>query len=301
METHKPFVIAIVGPTAIGKSEYAIRLAKQMGGEIISADSRQVYKGLDVGSGKVTKKEMRGVPHYLLDVVSPTKVFSAHDFKKKAEPILRNILARGKTPIVVGGTGFYIDALLGHRILPKVAPNKELRKTLEKMTAGELFKVLEEMDPARAKTIDAKNKVRLVRAIEIAKALGKVPELKTEELPYQTLWIGLTADRDVIQKKIAIRTRAQLKSGMVEELHKLKEESKVTWKRLHEMGLEQRLCAEYLKGNITQSELEKQLIEKTYQYAMRQLRWFKRNKQINWIDLQHMTKTPGDKIKQFLK
>ncbi len=284
-QKEKPLVIVVVGPTAVGKSEYAINMALQTNGEIISADSRQVYTGLDVGSGKVTKKEMRGIPHHMLDVCSPKKVFSVHDFKKQAETILEDILARGKTPIIVGGTGFYVDTLLGKFSLPDVPANKILRKKLEGMKKETLFKKLKNLDPARAKTIDKDNPIRLIRAIEIAETLGKVPKIKKKVLPYKLVWMGLIAPRDVLRKKIATRTRSQLMQGMTEEVEKLHKNG-ITWKRLYELGLEQRLCALYLQGKMPGQNLEQKLVEKVYQYAMRQLRWFKRNKEINWIEIE---------------
>ena len=173
-------VIVVVGPTASGKSSYAVKLARSIGGEGVSADSRQVYKGLDVGTGKITRKEMRGVPHHLLDVVSPKKVFTAHDFVERGQAAIESILNRGKTPIICGGTGFYIDALLGRMPLPNVPPNPALRARLEKKSASQLFAMLQKIDSRRAKNIDRHNPVRLVRAIEIAKALGKVPTAKEQ-------------------------------------------------------------------------------------------------------------------------
>ncbi len=276
--------MVVVGPTAVGKSDYAVVLAKNIGGEIISADSRQVYKGLDVGSGKVTEKEMGDVPHHMLDVASPKRSFSAHQYKKMATPILLDILGRGKIPIIVGGTGFYIDVLLGETIFPEVPPNKKLRKELEKLSLDELNKKLKKIDPARAKTVDTKNKVRLVRAIEIATALGSVPVLKKVKLPYNISWVGLTTDRETMRKKIIKRTRSQLMQGMVAEVAHL-HEGGVSWKRLEELGLEQRLCSMYLRKQLTYPELEKQLTDKIYQYAMRQMTWFKRNKKIGWINV----------------
>ena len=280
----KPFVIVVVGPTAVGKSEYAVALAKKMKGEIISADSRQIYRGLDIGSGKITKKEMENIQHYMIDVASPKFLYSAHRFKKTASPILKSILKNGKTPIIVGGTGFYIDALLDETILPNVPPNKKLRKELSEFDAENLFKILQKLDEERSMTIDAKNKVRLVRAIEIATELGKVPKIEKKPLPYEVLWIGLTADRKLLKEKITLRTKKQLTDGMVLEVKKLHEEG-VSWKRLNELGLEQRLCVSYLKSEINAGELEKKLIEKVYQYAMCQFTWFKRNQKIGWIEI----------------
>ncbi len=296
----KPLVIAVVGPTSIGKSDYAVTLAKKIGGEIISADSRQVYRGLDIGSGKITKKEMDGIQHYMLDVASPKKVFSVHDFKKKALPILLNIVARGKTPIIVGGTGFYVDALVGENVIPEVPPNKKLRKKFLAQSAEVNFKHLQKLDPKRAKTIDKHNNVRLVRAIEIATALGSVPKQKKVALPYRVLWMGLTADRDILRKRIEKRLRARLLQGMLGEVKKLRAEG-VSWKRLHDLGLEYRYVALHLQGKLKIEDLEKTLADKIYQYAMRQLRWFKRNKEINWIDAKQMSKMAGPEVMKFLK
>ena len=162
-------IIIILGPTASGKSELAVKMARKIGGEIISADSRQVYKGLNIGSGKITKKEMRGVPHYCLDIASPKKVFTAVDFKKCAEKAIKDIQSRDKTPIICGGTGFYIGVITGAIDIPEIKPNWKLRKKLEKMPTEKLFKMLKKLDHARARNIDAKNPRRLIRAIEIAK------------------------------------------------------------------------------------------------------------------------------------
>ncbi len=280
----KPLVMAIVGPTAIGKSAYAIGLAKKVNGEIISADSRQVYKGLDIGSGKIAKKEMGDIPHHMLDVAKPSQIFSAHDFKTGAGKHIEDILARGKTPIIVGGTGFYVDTLFGTWNLPDVPPNIALRKKLEKESAEKLFKTVEKIDPARAKMLDPRNKARLIRSIEIAKAIGKVPKITKKKLPYQVVWIGLKSSRDVLRKKIAARTKKQLYQGMIEEVAELHQNG-LSWKRLHALGLEQRLCAMYLQGKITKAELEKMLLDKIYQYAIRQMRWFGRNKEIGWVEV----------------
>ncbi len=284
MKGKKPLIIAIVGPTAIGKSDYAVQLAKKINGEIISADSRQVYTGLNIGSGKVTEREKKGIPHYMLDVANPKKVFSAHEYKKMALPIVEDIISRGKVPIIVGGTGFYIDTLLGKMSLPEVPPNPILRKQLAGKGAAELFSLLKKIDRKRAKTIDAKNPVRLIRAIEIATAIGKVPKMKIKKIPYKITWIGLRAPREMLRTKIIARTKKQLYQGMVEEVEKLHKNG-LSWKRLHELGLEQRLCSDYLQGKITEGELHTMLNEKIYQYAIRQLRWFERNKEIGWQEV----------------
>jgi len=278
----KPFVIAIVGPTAIGKSDYAVKLAKKIGGEIISADSRQVYKGLNIGSGKVTEKEMGGIPHHMLDIANPKKVFSVHDYKKKSEKKIADILKRGKTPIIVGGTGFYIDSLLGNISLPEVPPNKGLRRKLEKETKEKLFSDLQKLDKVRAKVIDKNNKVRLIRALEIINAIGKVPKAKIKS-PYKVLWVGINTDRVELRKRIEKRLKLRLEQGMIEEVENLHKNG-LSYKRMDELGLEYKYSAMLIQKKLTKDEFFKILSDKIYQYAMRQITWFKRNKKISWME-----------------
>ncbi|MBI2639927.1 MAG: tRNA (adenosine(37)-N6)-dimethylallyltransferase MiaA [Candidatus Sungbacteria bacterium] len=190
MEKEAQKLIVIIGPTASGKSELAVRLAKKFSGEIISADSRQVYRELDIGTGKVPGKwrqkpkvfVYKAIPHYCIDFVSPKRVFTAADFKKCAEGAIQDINRRGKIPVMAGGTGFYIDAVLYENLLPNVPPNKTLRNTLSQKSARKLFMLLKRLDPERAKNIDRKNPRRLIRAIEIAKALGRVPKFKKNQI-----------------------------------------------------------------------------------------------------------------------
>jgi tRNA dimethylallyltransferase len=279
----KPKVIVIVGATTTGKSAYAVTLAKNIKGEIISADSRQVYRGLNLLSGKITKKEMRGIPHHMLDIVSPKKSYTVADFKKTGEKIIQDILSRDKTPIIVGGTGFYIDALVSGNVLPEVPPNQVLRKKLTLNSAEKNFVLLKKLDPNRAKTIDRHNNVRIIRAIEIVQAVGKVPPLKHGLSKYETTWIGLNVPDELLKKKIHIRLQNRLKSGMLREAKKL-HESGVSWKRMHELGLEVRYTALYLQGKINKKEMLEKLEQEIWQYAKRQKTWFKRNKEIDWID-----------------
>lgn len=187
-------IVVIVGPNASGKTGLSIKLAKKMNGEIISADSRQVYKGMDIGSGKVTKKEMQGIPHYCIDVADPKKVFSALDFKNCAEKAIADILSRGKTPIMVGGTGFYIDAALGRMKLGGVPPNPKLRKKLSRFSVEKLLATLKKLDPERAKTVEQKNPVRLIRAIEISSAKKNSSLPHSQPLPLNHLSGGSDAD-----------------------------------------------------------------------------------------------------------
>jgi tRNA dimethylallyltransferase len=276
-------IIVIVGVTATGKSAFAVTLAKNMNGEIISADSRQVYRGLDLLSGKITKKEMQGIPHHMLDIVSPKKAYTVADFKKAGEKILQDILSRNKTPIIVGGTGFYIDALVSGNVLPEVPPNQVLRKKLTINSASKNFTLLKKLDPNRAKTIDRHNNVRIIRAIEIAQAVGKVPVLKQAQSQYETTWIGLTVPDEVLKKKIHMRLQDRLKSGMLREAKKL-HDSGISWKRMNELGLEVRYAAHFLQGKIGKEEMIAALEKQIWQYAKRQKTWFKRNKEIDWID-----------------
>ena len=283
MKNAKPKIIVIVGQTATGKSDYAVSLAKKINGEIVSADSRQVYRGLDIGSGKITQKEMRGIPHYMLDIANPKKVYSVSDYKKDAEKIIDDIVKRGKTPILVGGTGFYIDAITKGQILPEVPPNPKLRKHLYSLSAIALFEYMKKLDPRRAKTIDAKNKVRLVRAIEIATALGKVP--KTKPRPkYEVEMIGLTMLDEELKKRIHIRLLARIKEGMIEEIEQLHKNG-LSWKRLNELGLEYRYVALYLQKKLTKAEMLEQLEKAIWQYAKRQKTWFKRDGRIRWEEI----------------
>jgi tRNA dimethylallyltransferase len=275
-------VIVIVGPTSSGKTAYSIELAKKIDGEIISADSRQVYKGLDIGTGKVTKKEMCGVPHHLLDVVSPKKVFTAHDFVQLGRKAIADILARGKTPIICGGTGFYIDALLGRIILPEVPIDQKLRTNLEKKSAKELYVLLTRLDPERAKKIDRNNPVRLVRAIEIAKALGRVPSKEIVPSPYVLEWIGLTLDDEVLKKRIHDRLHARIKSGMITEAKKL-HDGGLSYKRMEQLGLEYRFLSRFLRKKISKQEMLAELEREIWQYARRQMTYWRRNTDIVWL------------------
>ncbi len=268
-------IIAIVGPTASGKSGLGIYLAQKLNGEVISADSRQVYTGLDIGTGKVTKKEMQGVAHHLLDVASPKRQFSVDDFVKKAERAIATI----PLPIVVGGTGLYIDTLLGRMSYPNVPPNPQLRAKLEKLSTDELFARLKKLDPRRAKTIERHHKRRLIRAIEIATAIGKSPAPVSVQ-KYNVLWLGLNPTD--LPKRISTRLKERLTHGMVAEAKRL-HNAGLTYKRMDELGLEYRYLAKLLQKKTTSDQFEIELERAINQYAKRQHKWFKRNKDIVWV------------------
>jgi tRNA dimethylallyltransferase len=284
MQENKTFeMIVILGPTASGKSALAIKMARKIGGEIISADSRQVYRGMDIGTGKVTKREQRMAPHHLLDVVSPRSTFSTGRFVKLARQAIVQIQRRGKVPIIVGGTGFYIDSLIYNIPLPKVKADWELRKKLEKKTTEQLFAMLKKRDPDWAKNIDPKNPRRLIRAIEVSKA-GPSSKFKITDF-YKPVpeveVIGISPKQQKLEENISRRLTARLKQGMVKEVQKL-HTSGISWKRLESFGLEYRWVALYLQNKITRSEMQDGLLRDILRYAKRQMRWFKRNPNIKW-------------------
>lgn len=277
----------ILGPTTGGKSDLAVKIAKKFNGEVISADSRQVYKGLDIGAGKITKQEMQGVTHYLLDIASPKKQFSVSDFVSLTILAIEKIVDDHKLPIVCGGTGFYIDALLGDKQVPEVPPDLALRKKLEKKSLTELFEMLKKLDPVRAKNIDAKNPRRLVRAIEICHALGSVPK----QIPnfknqisnkFKIIKIGIQIPDEKLKKRISDRLEKRLKQGMIREAKKLHAKG-LSYKRMRELGLEYRRLADYLEGKISKSELTSLLQKEIWRYAKRQITWFKHDENIVWL------------------
>ena len=267
----KKKIIVILGQTATGKSNLAVKIAKKISGEIISADSRQVYKGLNIGTGKITKGEMKSVPHHLLDVANPKRKFTVSEYKKLVEEKIKEIIFRDKVPIICGGTGFYLDAITKGVIFLEVPPNNKLRKTLEKKTALALFKMLIKLDINRAKSIDKYNKVRLIRAIEIVKALGKVPRITEKIPPYEFVKIGLYLPPNILKKKIETRVAGMFQKGLLKEIKKLKK-GRVFNKRLKELGFEY--------DNPTYEKV----VSQTLKYAKRQMTWFKRDKEIKWFD-----------------
>ncbi|TSC52264.1 MAG: tRNA delta(2)-isopentenylpyrophosphate transferase [Parcubacteria group bacterium LiPW_41] len=283
----EPKIVVVVGPTASGKSDLAVLIAKKVNGEILSADSRQVYCGMNLGTGKITKKEMNGVPHHILDVVNPWNSFSVSRYKKMGRKIINEIIARGKTPIVCGGTGHYIEALVEGLVIPEVKPDKKLRKSFENKTTEELSKILKKLDKKRWETIDQHNPRRLVRAIEIATHIGSVPQKQYDPLPYKTLWIGVSKDADELKNRIHIRLLSRIKKGMIKEienLHNGKLGKPVSWKKLDDFGLEYRYVSRYLRGLLTKEEMIIQLEKEIINFSKRQNTWFKRNKSIQWIN-----------------
>ena len=300
-------LIVILGPTASGKSDLAVEIALRLGSgqarkkygingaEIISADSRQVYKGMDIGSGKIARKEMRGVPHHLLDVASPKKRFTVAQYQKLAQKAIKSIWRQNKVPILCGGTGLYIQSIVDDLVIPEVPPDAKLRAKLEKLSTDELFEKLKKLDPRRAENIDRHNRRRLIRALEIVIKTGKpVPAPSFAEVcPRQNmprtdlgkiciLQLGITKSKKELKTKIKKRLLKRLRQGMIAEVKKLRSNG-VPWKRLEEFGLEYRYIARYLQKKMTKQEMIEQLEKEINQYAKRQMTWFKRDKRIHWI------------------
>jgi len=284
----------VVGPTTVGKSALAVGLARRFGGEVISADSRQVYRGLNIGTGKITKKETRGIPHHLLDVANPKKQFSVAEYQILAQKKIDEIISRGKTPIICGGTGLYIDVLLGKISIPDVPPDPQLRKKLKKKSVEELFALLKKLDAKRVENIDSKNPRRLIRAIEIANAKRnenhdprRSPRREGEAVGIfasrSVCWIGLTLPPEKLKKKITIRLLARMSRGMIAEVRRLHKEG-LSWRRCEELGLEYRFISRYLRKLLTKREMTEKLQTEIWRYSKRQMQWFKRNKDIRWFN-----------------
>ena len=276
-------LIVILGPTASGKSELAILLAKQFFGEIVSADSRQIYQGLDIGTAKPTKREQSGIPHHLLGIASPKKRYTVAQYQKAAKKAIQDIQIRNKLPFLVGGSPFYVYAITDGWAFPEVAPNKKLRAQLEKHTVAQLFQMLKKLDSRRASTIEEKNKRRLIRALEIIYTTGKpIPQLKKNPLPYSVLFLGVQKPPQVLSRRIKKRFLLMLKRGFlneIKELHKMG----VSWQRIEEFGLEYREGAQYLRDKISRNEMIEQVIKATVDFARRQMIWFKKDRRIHWV------------------
>lgn len=288
----KPPLITIVGPNGVGKTALSIILAKKFNGEIISADSRQVYKGMDIGSGKATNFEQRQVPHHLLDVASPQREYNVAHFKRDAIKAIANINARNKIPFLVGGTAFWVNTVVYDLNIPSVKPNKKLRSQLEKKTPKQLYAILKKLDPQRALNIDPQNPYRLIRAIEIVKTTGEpIPKLRKRS-PYHNLMLGITNPREILYKKIDQRLDKRFKQGMIAEVKRLHEQG-VSWKRLYALGLEYRYISLYLQKRLSRDEMVDQLSLAIKHFAKRQMTWFsalggsasggQRDKRIHWI------------------
>lgn len=284
-------LITVIGPTATGKSDLAVELAlyiqEKFGKtvEIISADSRQIYTHLDIGTGKITENEMKGITHHMLDILEPSESFSVFAYGNMVECIIADIHSRGAIPILCGGTGFYIDAVVYKNVGAQTPPNPELQKELEQFNIEELVVKLEKLSNEKNISIshvDIKNKRRVIRAIEILESGGKFA-IKNTTSPYNVLQIGLDSDSEILKDRINKRLVKRLADGMIEESEHLLEAGVLTHNRMYTLGLEYRFISKLLKKEITLPEFKEKLFYAIWHYAKRQRVWFKRYDEVKWI------------------
>ena len=278
----KSKVIAVVGPTASGKTAYSIELADKIGGEIISADSRLVYKGLDIGTAKPTIEERKGIPHYMIDIVEPEVEYSAGLYVKEARKCIYDILSRGKTPIIAGGTGLYFRILLEQYDLPEVPPNYQLREELKKLDSTELHSILRDLDSEAADKIYENDKKKLIRYIEIIKSTGKkISESRgISEPEFDVEWIGCNFPRDILYERINKRVDMMIENGLIEETKQLLNKHGRINNLLYTIGYQEIIS--YLDGEMTLDEASALLKQNSRRYAKRQLTWFRKNENIKW-------------------
>ena len=276
-----PKVVAVVGTNASGKSALGVRLAKRYGAEIISADSRQVFRGLDLGSGKITLEEMQGVPHHLIDVREPNEFFSMADFQRMSYAAIDGILARGHLPMIVGGTGLYVDSVLDGYLLSDREPDLAYRAELEKLTTSQLYDMLLALVPDAQ--VDRNNRNRVMRMIErIHDGDDAVPG---KEPRYRSLRLGVSWPREVLAQRIDERLKTRVQQGMIDEVQGLMDRG-ATKEFLLGLGLEYRFITQYLTGEIPdRDEMLRLLAIAIKQFAKRQMTWFRRNPDIVWLDM----------------
>ena len=287
----KPIVYVIGGPTASGKSKLAVELAKKVNGEIISADSMQIYKEMNIGTAKVNKEEMQGVQHYLVDFVSPDERYSVSNFKKDAEKAIEEILEKGKTPIVVGGTGLYIDSLIYEIEFQNEEVDLEYREKLNKIADEKglesLYKKAQEIDPEAMKKISINDRKRIIRVLEIYHKTGKTKteqelQSRKNEVKYEYKVFAITMDREKLYERIEKRVDFMIEQGLIEEVKQILEKYHTFPTAMQGLGYKE--VVEYLEGSCTKEEMIEKIKKETRHYAKRQLTWFRKNKEIIWLD-----------------
>lgn len=289
----KDKIIAIAGPTASGKTALSVEMAKRYGGEIVSCDSMQIYKHMNIGTAKPAKEEQKGIPHYMIDEISPDENFSVVEYAERARGYIDDILSRGKLPVLVGGTGLYLDSVINNTKFSEAESDEEYRKEMYALAEKEgneaVHKLLEEVDEEAAQKIHANNLRRVVRALEIYKTTGKTMtqvNLESVQEPlYDALIIGLNMDRELLYERINRRVDIMMEQGLEEEV-----------KNILSMGINRNSTAmqaigykefiEYFDGEITKEEAIEKIKQESRRYAKRQLTWFRRNEKINWVLLQ---------------
>ena len=288
-------VLIILGQTAVGKSKLAMELAKKIDGEIISADSMQVYIGMDIGTAKPAKNELEEVPHHLINVIAPDKTWSVSDFVSNAKIIIEDITNRGKLPIVAGGTGLYLNALIEGYDFPLIQSDQQIRKRLEgeakSFGSGHLYEKLKKADPDAASKIHFNDTKRIIRALEVIELTGKLmsqSQTKNENnLPYEPVVIGLEMDRKKLYERIEERVDQMLEAGLVDEVRNLiKEGYDDKLSSMQAIGYKE--VAEHLHGKYSYEEMVNILKQNTRNFAKRQMTWFRRFKDVNWINVEKL-------------
>ncbi len=288
---NKPTVIVICGPTASGKTALSIELAKRINGEIVSADSMQIYKEMNIGSAKVTPEEMQGIKHYLIDFVSPDQRYSVANYKLEAKKAIEKIIKKGKVPIIVGGTGLYIDSLIYEIDYSDIKIDENYREKLEKIKSEEglekLYKMAEKIDPEAVKKISKNDSKRIMRILEIYNSTGKTKtqqekESRTKEIPYNYKIFAITMDRQKLYNRINQRVDIMLQKGLIDEVKNLLNKYKKFPTSMQGLGYKE--VKEYIEQKITKQEMINKIKQETRRYAKRQLTWFRKNKQTIWIN-----------------
>lgn len=291
---NKEKVVVICGPTASGKTALSIELAKKIGGEVVSCDSMQIYKDMDIGTAKPTIEEMQGIKHYMIDILSPDERYSVADYKVQAKKAIREIIEKGKTPIVVGGTGLYVDSLIYEIEYPNIQFDEKYRTKLEKQVEEkgleELYKKAEEIDPEAIQKISKNDKKRILRILEIYHATGKnkteqEKKSREKEPEFDYLVYGLNMPREKLYKKIDLRVDVMIKQGLIEEVEKVYKKYRKFPTAMQGLGYKE--VVEYLNNNLTKEEMIDKIKQETRRYAKRQMTWFRKNKQTIWLDTEN--------------
>ena len=287
----KEKVIVICGPTASGKTALSIELAKKINGEIISADSMQIYKDMDIGTAKPTKEEMQGIKHYLLDFVSPEERYSVAQYKQDAKSAIKEIIAKGKTPIIVGGTGLYIDSLIYEIEYSDIKIDESYRNELEKIVEekglNELYKMAMQIDPIAMEKISPNDKKRIMRVLEIYKSTGRTKTQQEEEsrrkpVEYDYKVFAINWDREILYQRINKRVDIMIKQGLIEEVKNILQKYKQFPTAMQGLGYKE--VVDYINGIYTKEKMVEKIKMETRRYAKRQLTWFRKNKQTIWLD-----------------
>ena len=290
----KQKVIVICGPTASGKTALSIELAKKINGEIVSCDSMQIYKEMDIGTAKPTKEEMQEIPHYMINTIFPNERYSVADYKKDAKKAIREIIKKGKVPIIVGGTGLYVDSLIYEIEYPDIKFDEKYRQELEEQVQKDglekLYNKAKKIDPEAMLKISSNDKKRILRVLEIYKATGKTKteqerKSREKEPEFDYLVYGLNMPREKLYERINLRVDIMIKQGLIKEV----EEIYIKYNEFPTamQGLGYKEVVEYLEGHLTKEEMIEKIKQETRRYAKRQMTWFRKNKQTIWLDTEN--------------